>query len=94
MIAGLGSWVSGLSGKESLLTVFFTSYEGVNQQNGSANERGKLRLNNDVLSGPNPACSELTHSALILGCSDLLLRARNNLMRRRLAERFHYLVNE
>lgn len=80
VIAGLGSWVSGLLGKESLLTAFFTSYEGVNQQNDSANKRGKLGLNNDVLSGPNPACSELPHGASIPGCSDPLLRARNNLM--------------
>lgn len=69
MIAGLGSQVPGLLGKESSFTVFFTSYAGMNQQNGSANERGKLRLSNDVLSGLNPACSELTRSTSILGCS-------------------------
>lgn len=69
MITGLGSRVSGLLGKESSFTVFFTSYAGVNRQNGSANGRGKLRLNNDVLSGPSPAGSELTRSASILGCS-------------------------
>jgi len=69
VVAGLGSRVSGLLGKESSFTVFFTSYAGPNQQKSSANERGKLRLNNEVLSGTNPACSELTCSALILRCS-------------------------
>lgn len=69
MIAGLGSQVSGLLRKKSSFAVFFISYTGANQQNGSANERGKLRLNNDVLSGLNPACSELTRSTSILACS-------------------------